>query len=156
MSEKKFVVFSLADEQYGLPIESVERILPDQKTTRIPRTAKMMLGVFELRGETIPAIDLRQRFEFEEGVLGGNFVVVLTEAGRVALRVDGVDGIYDFDDEQIDESPSSLKREGDEFIAAIGKRGDRLVVLLNPDRVLPKQVEGAAMRASRSKLTLAA
>ena len=62
MSEKKFIVFLLANERYGIPIEAVERILPEQNPTPIPKSPEMFLGVFDLRGETIPAIDLRTRF----------------------------------------------------------------------------------------------
>lgn len=156
MEERKYVVFSLADELYGLPIESVERILADQATTRIPRTAKMMLGVFELRGETIAAIDLRERFEFPAYEAQGNMVVVLTEGGRVAFRVDGVDGIHTFDESTIDDSPGSVKKADDDFMAAIGKHEGRLVVLLDPDHVLPKKLEGSVKKAAKSKPELAA
>lgn len=156
MEDRKHVVFNLAGELYGLPIESVERILTDQKTTKIPRTPKMVLGVFELRGETIAAVDLRQRFGFPEREEAGNFVVALTQKGRVALRVDGVDGIYDFSEENADEAPQMIKGQDDEFLAAVGKQGDRLVVLLEPDHVLPAAVESKITGDKKKSPALAA
>lgn len=151
MSEQKHVVFRLADELYGLPIESVERILDEQKTTRIPRTPKMMLGVFDLRGETIAAVDLRSRFEFPENLGPSNFIVALGRYGRVALRVDAVDGIYDFDETSTDESPEYVKGEKDAFLRGIGKQGERLVVLLDPAHVLPESLGKAAAKAVPAK-----
>ncbi len=44
----KYVVFRLGDEKFGLPIESIERILPQQSVTSLPKSRKMFLGVFDL------------------------------------------------------------------------------------------------------------
>lgn len=147
MSENKYVIFKLGNESYGLPIESVERILPVQNVTRLPRTPKMFLGVFELRGTTLPALDARLRFEMEESPEAKNFVVVLTGDSRCALRVDEVDGILSLEEGEIDENPALLDNRNDDFLRAIGKKDDRLVVLLDPANVVPK-----ALRAKVAKV----
>lgn len=141
MAENKYVIFKLGNERYGLPIESVERILPAQTVTRIPKTPKMLLGVFELRGSTIPTIDARMRFELPEVDDARNFVVVLTDEGRCALRVDYVDGILGFDDDQVDEKSSMLDDKRDEMMSGIGKHGEELTVLLNPLHLVPKTLK---------------
>jgi purine-binding chemotaxis protein CheW len=137
MSETKYVVFQLDKERYGLPIDSVERILPSQLVTKIPKTPKMMLGVFDMRGETIPVLDARQRFGMKEFEDGRNFVVVLSESGRCALKVDVVVGINTYAEEQIDKSHALLDSD-DDFLSAIGKEGDTLTVLLDPAAIVPK------------------
>lgn len=141
MAENKYVIFKLGNERYGLPIESVERILPVQDLTRIPKTPKMLIGVFELRGSTIPTIDARMRFELPEATDARNFVVILTEEGRCALRVDLVDGILSFDESEIDNDTSLVDDRNDEMLAGIGKRGEELTVLLDPMHLVPKQVK---------------
>jgi len=141
VAENKYVIFKLGNERYGLPIESVERILPAQSVTRIPKTPKMLLGVFELRGSTIPTIDARMRFELPEVEDARNFVVVLTEVGRCALRVDYVDGILGFDDDQVDAKTDMLEEKRDEMMSGIGKHGDELTVLLNPLHLVPKTLK---------------
>lgn len=148
MSENKYVIFKLGSGRYGLPIESVERILPTQALTRIPKTPKMLLGVFELRGSTIPTIDARLRFELPEFEDARNFVVILTEAGRCALRVDHVDGIITFDEDQIDENGALLEDKNDEMLAGIGKLGDELTVLLDPMHLVPKQLKAKVAAAA--------
>ncbi|MCH8977849.1 MAG: purine-binding chemotaxis protein CheW [Armatimonadetes bacterium] len=150
MAENKYIVFELADEFYGISIDSVERILSEQKPTRLPKTAPMFLGVFDLRGETIPAIDLRIRFDFPKWEKESNFIVVLTKLGRCALKVDGVDGIVSLQDEDIDATAEIMKHKDDDFISGVGKDGERLIVLINPDHVVPtdlrNQVQAAADR----------
>lgn len=148
MAEHKYVVFKLDQERYGLPIESVERILPTQSVTRLPRTPKMFLGIFELRGSTIPALDARLRFDFAEADGAKNFVVVLTEGGRCALRVDEVDGIITLEDNQVEPNSPLFEQKNDEFLHAIGKKDDRLVVLLDPDHLVPKNLKGKISAAA--------
>lgn len=137
MAEGKYVVFKLEDELFGLPIETVERILPDQKVTPLPKTPPMFLGVFDLRGETVPALDLRLRFDRPTDETEGNFVVVLSDQGRCAVRVDGVQGIVTLHDEQIDENPAMFRDGDDPFVAGVGKQGDNLVVLLDVAHLVP-------------------
>lgn len=138
--ENKYVIFKLGVERYGLPIENVERILPSQEVTKIPRSPKMLLGVFELRGQTIPTIDARLRFEMPPSETAKNFVVVFSDSGRCALRVDIVDGIVSFEEQDIDRSPELFK-SSDEFLSAIGKCGDELTVLLDPVHLVPTSLK---------------
>ncbi len=148
MAENKYVIFKLGNERYGLPIESVERILPAQSVTRIPKTPKMLLGVFELRGSTIPTIDARMRFELPEIEDARNFVVVLTEEGRCALRVDYVDGIHSFEEDQVDANTNMLEERRDEMMSGIGKQGDLLTVLLDPTHLVPKTLKAKVAAAA--------
>lgn len=149
MSEQKHVVFRLESELYSLPIASVERILADQATTKIPRADKMVLGVFDLRGTTVPAIDLRTRLGFVRQDQPGSYIVVSNESARFALKVDGVEGIYEFSEGQVEDQPSMLKREGDDFLAGVARHGDKLVVVLDPEHVLPGKVQASVVKLAR-------
>ena len=100
--ESKYVVFRLGSQRFGLPIESVERILPVQLVTPMPKCPEMFLGLFDLRGSTIPAVDARLRLGLEAGAEAEKFVVVLTPEGRCGLRVDEVVGISNFTMEQVE------------------------------------------------------
>lgn len=139
MAETKYVVFQLDTELYGVPINRVERILEDQVVTRIPKLASLFLGVFDLRGQTVPALDLRRRFDLPVRHEKGAMVVVLLESGRCAWRVDQVAGIFSFDEADIEESPRLVKAEKDDFLSGVGKKGEKLVVLLDADFVIPDQ-----------------
>lgn len=140
MGETKYVVFKLGPERYGLPIEYVERILPAQNVTRLPRTPKVLLGVFDLRGATVPALDAWIRFGLEKTTECKNFVVVTTPEGRCALSVENVDGIVSLRDDQIEPPGALAKDESDPFLSGIGKQNEVLTVLLDPAHVVPKEL----------------
>ncbi|MCA1946794.1 MAG: chemotaxis protein CheW [Armatimonadetes bacterium] len=148
MAESKYVVFRLGDERYAMPIESVERILPRQEVTRLPKTPKVMLGVFEMRGSTIPVIDARLRFELPQQGESHNFVVVLTQDGRCALSVDRVEGIVSLSEDAIEEKSAILDSKDDGFIRGIGKTGDQLLVVLEPDGLAPKSMKNRLAAAA--------
>lgn len=149
MAETKYVIFKLEGERYGIPIDRVEQILDNQTPTRIPRTNKMVLGVFELRGETLAAVDLRTRLDFAPHEGSANYIIVSGSFGRTALRVDAVDGIEDFNDDEIDESPALLKDKDDEFFSSIGRKNDCLTVLLNTEHLLPPEIAKTARKAHK-------
>ncbi len=151
MDGQKYVVFCIGKELYSLPVTHVERILGEQPTTRIPRTPKMVLGVFDLRGETLPAIDLRARFEFPEFDGSGSYVVVQNSEAKFALRVDSIEAIWEFGADEIEPKPSFVRGDADEFMSGVVKHEDRLVVVLDPEHVIPKHVE-----AKVAKLKVAA
>ena len=149
MGDQKYVVFRVANELFGLPIGVVERILPAQRTTRVPHMPPMIIGVFSLRGETIAAVDMRMRFDLEASVRDGSFVVFLSGADRVALKVDGVDGILTFSKSDIDSKCDFLRDKQDDFLAGVARNGEERVVLLEPDNLLPAHVrtQAAALAA---------
>lgn len=144
--ESQYVVFKLGNEFYGLGIGEVERILPEQKVTKVPRAPKAMLGVFDLRGETIAAMDLRTRFDMKPLDEEGNFVVINTPEGRCAIKVDGLDGILNFSEDQISKQTDFLKKGDDQFIYGIGKCDDKLVLLLEASDLLPKAVKKEVLK----------
>ncbi len=139
MTEQKYVVFSLGEERYALPIEAVERILNELPVTPMPRAPKIFLGVFDLRGVTIPTLDMRRRLEMAERKEVGNFVVVDTGKGRAALRVDRVDGIQVANEECVEPLSATLVNTGDPFASAILRQGDVLSVILDPEHIVPEQ-----------------
>lgn len=138
MVEQKYIVFFVDNERYALPIESVERILPEMSVTSVPKTPKVLLGVFDLRGETLPALDLRRRFDLEEHDGMSNYIVVESSDAKCAWRVDKVDGIVSTSTVQREAPPPNMQQEDDPFVAGILQTDEKLVVLLDPEYVVPK------------------
>jgi purine-binding chemotaxis protein CheW len=140
MEDQKFVQFELNGEQFGLNIASVERIMAEVKATPMPRSPKILLGVFDLRGSTVPIVDLRRRFDFAERSDKGSFVVAHSSVGRFALRVDKVIGIVSIAEDKIEDQPEAWQNQEDPFIQSIAKTDSGLVALLDPENVIPKNV----------------
>lgn len=137
MQAGKYVVFKLGKESYGISIANVERILPSQEVTKVPRANKIVKGMFELRDSCLVVLDGYSRLNLSSKVdATKNFIVVLNETGRCALSVESVEGIFNFDENNI-EPPATTLGTDDAFIGAIGKNDGRLVVLLDAAHIAP-------------------
>jgi len=140
MANKKYVVFRLHGESFGINIEKVERILAEQAVTKVPKADPSLLGIFDLRGETQPAVDLRRRFDLPVHEGHSNFVVLDTHSGKCAVRVDGVTGISSVDDSDVDLAPTISQAEDAAFVSGIWRGHDGLVTLLDPDVLLSPEI----------------
>ena len=75
--ERKFLVFRLGDDEFGLPIEAMEEVaLLPTKITRVPKTPKFLEGVVNLRGDVLPVVDQRRRFDMPTLEHGGRRLIM--------------------------------------------------------------------------------
>lgn len=75
-------MFRLGDEKFGVPIGSVERILPSQSLTKIPKAPKTLVGMFPYQDTTVAVIDASARFEIPLNEEPEHFLVISTHVGR--------------------------------------------------------------------------
>jgi purine-binding chemotaxis protein CheW len=135
---KKHVIFTLANEHYGVGIAVVDSIIKLQAITAVPRAPNFVEGVTNLRGKVLPVIDLRKRFGLpaEESTKEARIVVTEMDGSTVGMLVDTVSEVLDVADEAI-EPPSPIVTTVDSgFITGIAKVDDRLVILLDLEKVL--------------------
>ena len=126
----QYLTFKLADEVYGLGILTVREIIGLMPITAMPRTPEYVRGVINLRGKIIPVIDLRSKFGMPPTEDTPQTCVIV---------VDAVHEVRDVTAEQIDERPHLGAGASADFILAIGKVGQSVVMLLDIDRVLSEQ-----------------
>lgn len=143
---RQFVVFRLGDDEFGLPIESVDEVaLAPAKFTRLPKTPKFLEGVINLRGEVLPVIDQRRRFEMapKADLEGRRLIVVRTERHRAGVIVDSVSQVLRCDADLIEEAPD-LAGEADRLVNGVLNLSDagRLVLLLDPAELLTRAERG--------------
>jgi len=139
--ENQLVVFDLANEHYGVDIAAVEGIIKLQPITIVPRAPQFVEGVTNLRGKILPVIDLRKRFGLPcaENSKATRIVVVEMNGLTVGFIVDGVSEVLRISPEAV-EPPSPIVTTVDSaFIRGIAKAGERLVILLDLNRVLSLQ-----------------
>ena len=105
---QQLVVFSLGNEEYGLPITQVQEIIRYAEPRTIPNAVRSVRGVINLRGKIIPVCDLKQGLGLD-GQDGGERKIVIVESslGTAGLIVDEVDEVLTVDDEQLEEPPAS-------------------------------------------------
>ena len=135
---RQLVVFSIADEVYAVDIHQVKEIIRVPEITRVPRTPEFVEGVVNLRGSVIPVIDLRKRLGFEAGQAGRDQRIVVMEMGEqtVGMIVDSVSEVLQVDVEDIEPPSPYVLSVDSQYIVGIAKLEERLVILLDADRVL--------------------
>jgi purine-binding chemotaxis protein CheW len=142
--ESQLVVFELSGEFYGVDISAVNTIIRMQEITEIPRSPDFVEGVINLRGSIIPVIDLRKRLglKVSEPTRASRIIVIEANNQMIGMVVDAVAETIRLPQNAV-EPPSPIVLSADvEYVRGIGKLPDRLVVLLDLDKVLaPKEVE---------------
>ncbi|MBN2513244.1 MAG: chemotaxis protein CheW [Sedimentisphaerales bacterium] len=140
--EGKYLTFALAKEEYGIEILKVREIIGYMSITAVPRMPVFVKGVINLRGQVIPVIDLRCRFDMETKEITDQtciIVVDISHEGRsfnAGLIVDRVQEVLDIGQENIDDAPQFGMDVNTDFILGIGKAGSSIKILLDIDRVL--------------------
>jgi purine-binding chemotaxis protein CheW len=133
----QFVGFHVGDEEFVINILCVQEILRTQQLTRVPNSPECMEGVMNLRGKIIPVIALRKRFGLEEALPDKqNRIVVVEVRGSVfGFAVDAVSEVLRLSANSV-EPPPRLGLVEREYVSGVGKLGDRLLILLDTDRLL--------------------
>jgi purine-binding chemotaxis protein CheW len=142
----RFVVFRLGDSEFGLPIETVEEVarVPDI-ITRLPKTPKFLEGVVNLRGEVLPVVDQRRRFDMPKLEKGERrrLIVVRTQRHRAGLIVDSVSEVLSSAGDAIEPAPD-LTGEATSLVNGVInlEKTGRIVLMLNPDELLSRRERG--------------
>ena len=136
--DKKYVVFKLESEYYGIEIDNVQGIEKVQDFTIVPNAKDYIKGVINLRGEVVPIIDLRKRFNLEVKEIDDNsrIIVVLISEIQVGILVDASSEVIEFNQDEIDAAPSTLDENYQDFVKSIGKKDGRLIILLSTEKIL--------------------
>ena len=140
--EGKYLTFELANEEYGIGILKVKEIIGMMPVTSVPQTPEFLKGVINLRGKVIPVVDLRTKFgmPFREDTDKTCIIVVQIERnGQLAtmgIIVDEVSEVLDINADQIDPPPEFGMNIRTDFILGIGKLEQKVVILLDVDKVL--------------------
>lgn len=134
----QFLTFQLGDELYGVDILRVQEIKGYTTVTKIPNTPSYIKGVMNLRGTIVPIIELRASFGMEniDYTMLTVIVVVVVQDRIMGLVVDSVSDVLNISKKDIQAPPEFGSKVDVSCINGIAKCGDKLVVLLNIDRLL--------------------
>ncbi|MDR1957518.1 MAG: chemotaxis protein CheW [Planctomycetaceae bacterium] len=136
-----YLTFRLGNEDYGIEIRYVTEIVGMQKITEVPDMPGFMKGVVNLRGQVIPVLDMRLRFNMESRSYDERtcIVVVNINAAQVGLVVDTVNEVRNICEEQISPPPRTAGAASAQYIQGMGKVGEDVIILLEGQRLLFEQ-----------------
>ena len=145
-AERQLVVFDLAAEAYGVDISTVREIIRMQTITRMPRTPDYVEGVINLRGKVTPVVDLRKRFGLDEGEesVAKRIIVVDTGERSMGFVVDGVSEVLRIPSASVEPPSSVVMGVDSNYMVGIVKLPDRLISLLDLERVMDSSGAAAA------------
>lgn len=135
----KYVTFVSGGECYGIKIDYVNEIIVYQDITSVPETEDYIMGLINLRGKIIPVVDVRRRFRQEpiEYTDRTCIIVISVYSTVVGLIVEKIAEVVEIMDTDILPSPTIGGDKNDRrFVQAIGKVGDSVKLLLDPDKLL--------------------
>ena len=136
----KYVTFKSGNEYFGLKIEYVNEIIVFQEITEVPECEDYVKGLINLRGKIIPVIDVRIRFGQEPFEYNDRtcIIVINVKSTVVGLIVEKIAEVVEIQEENILDSPTlkSGEKGQDSYVYAIGKVGDSVKLLLEPNRLI--------------------
>ncbi len=133
-----YLSFRLGDEDYCLEIRHVTEIVGIQKVTEVPDMPHYVKGVVNLRGQVIPVIDMRLRFnmpgrEYDERTC---IVVINLRGGQVGLVVDTVNEVRSIEETNVSPPPKSGGASSAQYIRGLGKVGEEVKIILDANKLL--------------------
>lgn len=138
-SDNQYVIFKLDNESYGIDILQVETIEKVMDITRVPHSPLYVEGVINLRGEVVPVINLRKRFkliDMNNNDDNNRIIIVTLEDMIVGLLVDSSSEVIHLNGEEIEETPKLSNHIDIDYINLIGKKDNRIIMLLDLKKVL--------------------
>ncbi len=129
---KQYIILRFDSEQYGIDISYIDNIVRLQPITRVPHTQHFFLGVINLRGEIIPVMSLRSKFELpdKENTGASRILILKVDGNKIGVLVDEVREVITLADEAI-EKITSEDSETRQFLLGVGKYNETLISLLN-------------------------
>ena len=137
----QLVTFQLGMEQYGINIMDVEGIVKVEEIREIPNAPSYVEGIFNMRGEIIPVINLHRRFQIrkaqlsEEDELLSGFIIVNIDGMQLAIIIDKVSRVVSINVTEVQPPPQMISGIGAEYIQGVVNREDHYLIILDIRRL---------------------
>lgn len=158
MSEDQYLTFQIRKNGFGLPINRVREIIGYEEPVIVPLMPKWVSGIINLRGNSVPVIDLGFRLFGEKTELSRHtcFVIFSADEGKkeklMGLMVDSVNEVVSFREEDLEEAPDIGHGIKADFLNGVGKMNSRFYLLLNMEQTL-EDINSEDIHAAMAALT---
>ena len=136
-----FLTFKLSEETFAANVEKVTNILELTKITKVPKAPEYMVGVINLRGNVLPLVDTRIKFDLGKTEFTNNTCILVmnikinNNTVHIGALVDSVQEVIEIDLKSVEPSPSIGDKYKSEFIEGMAKHNDEFIMLLDMDNV---------------------
>jgi purine-binding chemotaxis protein CheW len=150
--EQQFIVFRLDREEYAVPIDAVDEVTRrPEALTRVPKAPEFIEGVMNLRGDVIPVVDQRRRFDLPAAAsTDRQRVIVITFDGlRAGFLVDSASELVKIPGSAIGPAPE-LSDEQVRLISRVANLGDRMILIVDAPELLDRRELGLLRQMARA------
>lgn len=142
----QLVGFVVGEEEYAIPILNIQEIIKPIEYTRVPSVPEYVLGVFNMRGNVMPLIDLAQRFHLGTSKMTPQTRYIVLKAdksepgtnGSAGFVIDRLTEAIKIHRNRIDPPPETLLKDKG-MIYGIGKRDDNILTILKVESLLKRE-----------------
>lgn len=137
----QLVTFEVGEEEFAVNILAVQEINRMMQVTRVPQTPPEIEGVINMRGRIIPVINLRCRFSMPQREPDSHSRIIIVEVNErtVGFIVDMVHEVLRIDPKIVEPAPNVSSAVDSDYIDGVGKLQDRLIILINLERLFCRQ-----------------
>ena len=139
----QLVTFTLRNEEYAVDILNVQEINRITEITQVPNAPFYVEGVINLRGKVMPVINLRKKFGLEDKETDDTSRIIIMDIQGVTngLVVDSVSEVLRIPTDIVEPPPPMSSDISSNFIKGVAKLEDRLIILIDIDKLLGEAVE---------------
>ncbi len=134
----EWLTMTLGDEEYGVAILNVQEIRGYETVTRIANAPPFIKGVINLRGEIVPIVDMRIKFNLGNVTYNAlTVVIVLNISNRViGMVVDGVSDVISLSADQVRPPPEMGSALDTKYILGMGTVDNRMIILVDIEKLM--------------------
>lgn len=135
---RRYLMFSLKDEKYAVPLLSVKEVIAMPEVTSIPHSPAYLLGIMNLRGQVITVLDLRLKFGMKPDTNNTESAVIICDLEGISLGVVvcSIESVLSLSSKQIQKRPEMLGQAKSDYITGVAKQDENLILLLDMARAL--------------------
>jgi purine-binding chemotaxis protein CheW len=140
MASRQVCSFLVDSQWFGVDVERVQEVLRYQELTKVPLAPAEVRGLINLRGEIVPALDLRRCIglpALAEDAQPSN-VVLRTSDGPLSLLVDEIGEVIAVDEHALEPPPEHLRGDRREVVLAVCRLERELLMILAIDRMIER------------------
>lgn len=137
----QLVIFNLDDQSYALYLSAVKRIIHAVEITPLPKAPEIVLGIINIQGEVIPAVNIRRRFRLPEREINltDQLIIARTSRRNLAVVADSVGDVIERPEQDMVMAESILP--GMEYVEGVLKLNDGIILIHNLDKFLSLEEE---------------
>ncbi len=144
----QLVTFQLGDELYGVDIMDVKEIVKVCAVRQIPNAPYYVEGIFNLRSEIIPVMNLHKRFQIkkleipEDEEFEGGFIILNIDNNKIGIIIDKIARVVTINMEDVKDPPQMISGIGTEYIRGVIRQDDHYLIMLDIRKLFnPKELQ---------------